>query len=40
MFQFPEETVYSFVLRCLGVRQEMLLLSGKPENLCYIQYSL
>lgn len=35
ILQFLEETVYSFAMRCLKIRQKILLFSGKPDNLNY-----
>ena len=35
ILQFHKETVYSFVMRCLGIRQKMILFSGKPYDLSY-----
>ena len=35
MSLFPEETVHSFVMRCMGIRQKTLLFSGKPYGLSY-----
>ena len=35
MLQFPEESVYAFVMRCLEVRQKVLLVSKKSCDLSY-----
>ena len=35
ILQFHEETVYSFVIRCLESRQKILFFSGKPDDLNY-----
>ena len=35
MLQFPEESVYTFVMRCLEVRQKILLVSEKSCDLSY-----
>ena len=35
MLQFPEETVYSFVMRYLEIGEKILLFSGKPDDLSF-----
>ena len=35
MLQFPEENVYTFVMRCLEVRQKIFLVSEKSCDLSY-----
>ena len=35
MLQFPEESVYPFVMRCLEVRQKIFLVSEKSCDLSY-----
>ena len=35
MLQFPEESVYAFVMRCLEVRQKILLVSEKSCDLSF-----